>query len=507
MPNNEFGDFQTPIALAEQCLRLLDIPPDARILEPTCGIGNFLRAAATNIPTSERKGIEIQPDHAAAASSWGGVEVGNIFEIDLATRISWESKGPLYVVGNPPWVTSADLNRLGSGNLPPKENFKGARGLDAILGSSNFDVCEYIILKALNECRAERFTLGMLCKTQVARNVVQYAAKAKLPLARASIYRIDAMKWFEAGVDACWFVVVMDPAAPRDYTCIVHSDANAPSAGDSRFGIVDGLLVSDVDRYLTVRQADGSCPYEWRSGLKHDAAGVFELVATPGPTTKAGQPLDLEDEYVLPFLKSTDVFRGRHRNLSKWVIVPQKTFGADTRTLQHVAPKLWGFLIQNAVTLDGRKSSIYQNKPRFSVFGHGDYTYAPYKVAVSGLHKSAAFRLVAPLDGRPVVLDDTCYFIPFDDATEAAIVTATLSSSACTALIESLVFWDSKRPLTKRLLSRIDLSRLPVDPDEICDIAADLATEAHVPFDGDRAKQVIARFGRAFQSSPEPALF
>ena len=460
MPNNEHGDFQTPLPLALQCLRVLGLPGQARVLEPTCGAGSFLQAAATLSPGSERIGIELQEAYAAEAARWGDVRVGDIFRTSLA-EVGWERSAPLYVVGNPPWVTSADLNRMGSANLPRKENFKGAKGIDAILGSSNFDVAEYILLKVIDECGGEPFTLGMLCKTQVARRVIEHAASAGLPLAGAALHRIDAMRWFGAGVDACWFTVRVDPDAEPDHTCAVHPDLFAPGAEEeSRFGVVDGRLVADVARYHSVREADGTSPYVWRSGLKHDASSVFELVATPAPATKSGEVLDLEPEYVLPLLKATDIFRGRQRELTKWVIVPQQTFGAETDSLADRAPRLWAYLTAHGDALDGRRSSIYRNRPRFSVFGHGDYTYAPYKVAISGLHKSPVFRLVAPLDGRPVVLDDTCYFLPFTDPADAERATEVLNSPRCRDLIESMVFWDSKRPITKKLLARIDLARL-----------------------------------------------
>jgi hypothetical protein len=465
------------------------------VLEPTCGLGSFLEAAATISPSSERRGLEIQPDHAAVASKWGDVTVGNVFKTDLPSTVSWVGDGPLLIVGNPPWVTSAELNRMDSDNLPPKENFKGARGFDALLGSSNFDVCEYIILKALDEYRHEPFTLGMLCKTQVARNVIEFAASADLPLHGSSVYRIDAMKWFGAAVDACWFVASSSPVGTPDYIATIHEDLFKPDLIDPRrFGVVDGLMVSDVDRYVRVRAADGKSPYEWRSGLKHDASDVFELKAMPHPTTKAGQALDLESEWVFPFLKSTDIFRDRAQELTKWVIVPQKTFGADTATLEMQAPKLWAYLTANGDAIDGRKSSIYRNRPRFSVFGHGDYTWAPYKVAVSGLHKTPEFRLIGQIAGQPVVLDDTCYFLPFQDPTEAAVVTALLNSGAARDLIESMVFWDSKRPITKKLLARIDLNRLPADFGFVVDAAAEYAAQWDAPFDRVRADGLLTNF-------------
>ncbi|WP_447644184.1 hypothetical protein [Nocardioides zeae] len=176
MPNNEYGDFQTPLALALQCLRILEMPDNARVLEPTCGFGSFLEASAAIARSSERVGLEIQEDYAVQASKWGDVRVRDIFNTSLPDEVTWKSDAPLFVVGNPPWVTSAELNRMNSGNVPNKRNLKGAKGLEAVLGSSNFDVCEYIILKVLNEFQAHSFTLGMLCKTQVARNVIAYAA-------------------------------------------------------------------------------------------------------------------------------------------------------------------------------------------------------------------------------------------------------------------------------------------------------------------------------------------
>ncbi|PRY44326.1 hypothetical protein LY71_1164 [Geodermatophilus tzadiensis] len=205
--------------------------------------------------------------------------------------------------------------------------------------------------------------------------------------------------------------------------------------------------------------------------------------------------LNLEPAYVFPFLKSTDLFRGRHDTLSKWVIVPQTTFGAETASLAHIAPNLWQYLNANADLLDGRKSSIYRNRPRFSVFGHGPYTYAPYKVAISGLHKKPVFRLVAPLNGQPVVLDDTCYFLPFEDATEALITWAVLSSPACEDLVESLVFWDAKRPITKKLLSRIDVNLLPFGADAARSMASREATRLGIELNAERVESLLRRFG------------
>src|SRR5262245_66014529 len=65
----EFGDFQTPPALASQlCSRLAATAVDPRsIVEPTCGTGNFLRAALRAFPTvTHVLAVDINPAYVAA---------------------------------------------------------------------------------------------------------------------------------------------------------------------------------------------------------------------------------------------------------------------------------------------------------------------------------------------------------------------------------------------------------------------------------------------------------
>jgi hypothetical protein len=324
-------------------------------------------------------------------------------------------------------------------------------------------------------------TISLLCKTQVARNVLEHCAKRSLPIGAASLRLIDAKQWFGANVDACLFTVEIG-TGPASYLCDQFDsiDATTPAR---RFGVVDGRLVADVDEYRNGRLVDGACPLEWRQGMKHDAARVMELVdSTDGPRTRAGETLDVEPDHVFPLLKCTDVYRGRLA-LTKWVIVPQRALGADTSQLAKTAPRLWSYLNRNAAILDGRRSSIYRNRHRFGVFGIGDYSFAPYKVAVSGLHKAAEFRLIGPVDGRPVFVDDTCYLLPFDNVAEAALVLALLRSAAAQSLLRALAFWDSKRPITKRLLQRIDLGAVAhlVPPDEIAGAAAEALAALGAP--------------------------
>lgn len=465
MPNNEFGDFQTPVPLAQALVKTLPLRQWSHVLEPTCGIGNFLRAAVDAFPDSEVVGIETQPEYVAQAQSIAKVVHANIFDLDLAKDVPWTTPaGPTLVLGNPPWVTNAQLSTLGSENRPERTNFKNATGIEAITGSSNFDIAEYIWIKLLTEYSGRDAVIALICKTQVARNVLLYCAKLGLPVTSASLRLVDAKKWFNAAVDACWFTLELGSGTP-DYSADVYTDLDS-STTQTRIGVDAGQLVANVAAYERSRKFDGTCPVMWRQGVKHDATEAMELVEADGPTTKSGVPVEVETDYLYPLFKCTDVFRDKLDAVSRWMIVPQKHPGDDTASLKHVAPKLWAYLESHGALLDGRKSSIYRNRPRFCIFGVGDYTFTDYKIAISGFHKTPTFRMIGPYSGKPAVFDDATYLLPFSNVYECAAAHALLVGPETSDLIASLAFWDSKRPVTKKLLQRIDLLAIAESADQ-----------------------------------------
>lgn len=92
-----------------------------------------------------------------------------------------------------------------------------------------------------------------------------------------------------------------------------------------------------------------------------------------------------------------------------------------------------------------------------ALFGVGTYTFAPWRVAVSGFYKKLDFRVVGSFNDKPIVLDDTCYFVPCALKAEAVLVRDLLHSRPARELLSAFVFWDSKRPVTVGLLNRLDL--------------------------------------------------
>ena len=134
--------------------------------------------------------------------------------------------------------------------------------------------------------------------------------------------------------------------------------------------------------------------------------------------------------------------------------------GDETRIIRDQAPRTWAYLTNHADKLDRRKSSIYKNKPRFSIFGIGDYSFAQWKVAISGLYKKIQFSIIPPLDGKPAMVDDTCYFLPCTNRDEAILFADLLNSKAAHEFLHAFIFWDAKRPITADILKRLDLIAL-----------------------------------------------
>ena len=165
----------------------------------------------------------------------------------------------------------------------------------------------------------------------------------------------------------------------------------------------------------------------------------------------------LEPQFLFPMLKSSEVANGTVAEPTRWMLVTQSTTGDDTNRIESEAPRTWSYLCVHADRLDRRGSAIYRNRARFSVFGVGPYTFAPWRVAISGFYKKLDFRTVGSFEGKPIVLDDTCYFVPCGSKAEAEFVHDLLCAEPAQELLGAFTFWDSKRPITVGLLSRLDL--------------------------------------------------
>ena len=387
------------------------------------------------------------------------MEQGDFFRTDWP-RILGKGEGSWLVLGNPPWVTNAELGLLNSTNLPVKSNVQGHRGLDALTGKANFDISEWMVLQQVGWLKERHGWIAMLLKTAVARKILRQTWKRGQPVGRAAVFAVDAMHHFGVAVNACLLVLPVQPSQPSQSCDVFDRLEDLEPRGT--VGYHDGMLIADVDAFMARRHLLGcNRDYVWRSGIKHDCAKVMDLTCSRDGrfVNGLGKVVEVEDTCLFPMLKSSDVAKEKPCS-NRMMIVPQRKIGQDTCHVQRDAPRTWAYLCAHGEQLDGRRSVIYRGKPRFSVFGVGDYTFAPWKVAVSGFYQVPRFVKVGPVGGKPVVFDDTVYFLPCRSQDEADFVHSLVQSKPYCHLLHGMIFAAEKRPVTAEVLRRISLDRV-----------------------------------------------
>lgn len=475
----EYGDYQTPIDFAEKvCHYLKDyrhLEPSV-IVEPTCGLGNFLKSSLL-FNANEYYGIEINPKYCEVCRNSindGRVNIINSDFFTFSSKALIKDNRQILVIGNPPWVTNSTLSTLDSDNLPIKANFKRLKGIDAITGASNFDICEYIILQLIDEYRDTNTVISMLCKTSVARNVFKELKRNYIAFSSCDVLEFNAAKVFGINANACVLIIQLSEEAITSNICNVY-DFECPETVKSQFGYSNGQLYSNLD--ADAESFDGHCCFEWRQGVKHDCSKVMELTMRNG-SLQNGQKenVQIEADIVFPLIKSSMFKAPIIHSFSKFVIVTQKKAREETEHLEYETPKTWEYLNDNIELFESRKSSIYRGAPPFSMFGVGDYSYSRYKVGVSGFYKRPLFSVLYSDDEKPVMTDDTSYFICFDSFDMAYIAMLLLNSKKVQRFLTSIAFLDAKRPYTKKVLERIDFDKIVacLSTDELTKIEQEL---------------------------------
>lgn len=477
-----YGDYQTPLDFAEKVCCFLrqerNINPDVA-LEPTCGIGGFLKSSL--IFNAKRYiGIEINPEYCQICRESlrdERVQIINADIFDINLREFKENN--LLVIGNPPWVNNSELGALGSSNLPQKSNFKEIRGIDALTGAGNFDICENIILRLIDAFQNTNSTIAMLCKTSVARNIFHELKRKRINFERCEIIEFNASKIFDVNVSACLLLIQLTSEIISPDVCYVSS-FEEPHAIRTSLCYASGRLRSSNG---TDDDFDGKCPLKWRQGVKHDCAKVMELRYNDGILKNGfGEEVSIEPNLVYPLIKSSMFKSPIIADSPKRVIVTQKKAGQDVGSLKDDFPKTWEYLNRYKELFDKRKSSIYKKSSPFSMFGVGDYTFANYKVGISGFYKKPLFVVLSQQNNKPFVLDDTSYFVSAPSYDAAYVTMLYLNSDRVQDFLKSIAFQDSKRPYSKKVLERIDIFKIhrTITFQELLETEKNLGLESHL---------------------------
>ena len=470
----EYGDFQTNQFLAQKVVDYtFSKSSDFEfVLEPTCGKGNFLLAAIQQSKKLKKVvGVEIYQPYVwetkfKILEHFISTKENTIPEIDIihanAFEFSYEDLAKstqdlkTLIIGNPPWVTNSELGSIDSKNLPQKSNFKKHSGFEAITGKGNFDIGEYISLIMLRCFDRHNGAFAFLIKNSVVKNLIYDQKQNKFRIGQSENLNINSKKEFNVSVNACLFLTHLN--CEPELTCTAFDFYTKDKL--TTFGWYRDKFVYSVQDYDESSIVDGNSTFVWRSGVKHDCSKVMELEQVNGHLKNAlGEEINLENNLTYGLLKSSDLKEDKTNSFRKLTIITQKKIGQETKYIKDKYPLTYNYLTTHKEYFDKRKSSIYKDKPSFSIFGIGDYSFAPYKIAISGLYKSTHFTLVSPSNSKPIMLDDTCYFIGFESLKMAEIAHYLVNSELVQKFLKSIIFSDSKRSINKDTLMRIDFAR------------------------------------------------
>ena len=445
------GDYQTPAAFALEIAGFvksrLSFSPHL-VVEPNCGEGAFVLAAMVQFKKSTVQGFELDGSKldtlrdSALLPKRVALTEANFFDVDWAANLAGEG---CLVLGNPPWVAASRLGELDSDNRPTVKLELGHSGIEHKTGESNYDIAEYMALALCKELAGKaRGALAFLVKASTARRLAIHLQRSRAT--DVEFYRIEGKKHFGVSV-ACGLVLVQFQTAGTEAQYREYSTLSDGAAART-LTIRAGHLIAPARPDLAFISGQ-----KWRSGVKHDAADILELAPSNGVLiNKQGTAAGLPSAAVFPFIKSSDLAKGvvsPHRRL----IVPPGGFLSYSAAAYVPTEALMAYLVKNANYFDRRKSAVYSDKDRFSVFGVGAYSFKPWKVAISAFSKTPVFHIVPPHEGRPVLFDDTVYFVSFDTEAEAGVAFARLTGNSYLAALSERMFIDDMRPVKAKMLN------------------------------------------------------
>jgi len=206
------------------------------------------------------------------------------------------------------------------------------------------------------------------------------------------------------------------------------------------------ILVRKGEKPIKTLQTSNS--YEVRHGVVNDLNSVFFIKILDkvngnllienvqiGKKKVRNVKTKIEKDLIYPIIKP--------RHIKKWIIkgyyyiiIPHKKHGRNNESeLRINYPKTYKYLFSFKRELLKRASRWFKggDKPFYSLFGIGDYTFKPFKVVWSSIGYLPAFAVADKVDDKyigkkEIIPDNTISYIPFDSENEAYYICGILNS-------------------------------------------------------------------------------
>jgi hypothetical protein len=479
-----FGRYDTPTGLAELAVESVrdgdardGVPTDDSrdggtddsrgadfrdriVLDPGCGAGAFLAAAArakldafvddadgaldaaaaadaaTRIARSAR-GFDVNPAAVRASRLALVLAVRPLLRRDavssfaprvvLADAVTTTAADPPLdgaradvLLGNPPWLTWDSLTprvkdrwRDGPMATPDLDLFT-RRGRDARLGYANDDLSLPFAWTCVHELLRDggraAFVLKRDLTTGPAGELLRRRRVGDRPLSMRRVHDFGSLSPFGREVAAGTALYRLDVGTAAG------ADDRIPTTRWSRDGetpAFDSLtamrrtLAAEETALVPADPAAEASPWV-RADAERRALGPSDYRIRHGvkDDAKAVYALDretieahdIEPDHVYPYLKSKHVVKYGLFGHDRH-LVPQRLAGEDNAdAVRRETPNTYAYLESNRERLEARGSSWFDDGPFYSLFGLGPYTWADYKVVWCRLGFKPHFAVVSTVE-------------------------------------------------------------------------------------------------------------
>lgn len=527
------GTFSLPRSIVEQNLldRLLSLIEDT--VPQYYPIADFRKLLNKKIPEIKDSDLtEIETFYNKL------VELHKSDKNRIWVKIIQNSFAPLlysnfdYVIGNPPWIKWDFLSEEYKEKLrllyQDVYNLFSYKGIKARMGYSHDDLSILFTYIAMDKYLKNKGTLGFVLKQTLFKSIAgkefrkfQITKKNEIiPIKIMIVHDILELKPFGSGAEAS--VAVLKKNEKTEYPVpyikwTKKSKENVPKLASlnyvkkiterTEFKAYPDPFSGDMTDVWVLIPKDSKLPkinrtknyYLPRHGVVNDLNSVFMLKINSKKESGLLSITNLSDFGKKKVKKITTEIEPnliysliKPDNIKKWkvdgyyyILLPCKKDSENNESdLRVNYPNTYSYLNRFKKELLSRKSKWFkgEDKPFYSLFGIGEYTFKPFKVVWCCMSYKPNFSVVSKVTDKfigikPLIPDNTIGNISFDSEKEAHFVCAVLNSEKA-KLLFSMRSSKSKWGISIEMVKKIPIPRFnPKDKEHLK--LSELSMKAH----------------------------
>lgn len=422
-----------------------------------------------------------------------------------------------YVVGNPSWVNWESLPDLYREQTKPLWNRYGLfslSGYKARLGGGKKDIAMLFTYVAVDKYLKENGILGFLItqsvfKTEAGEGFRNFTIPRKEFLKVLKVHDMVELKPFESASNMTAIIILKKTKEKTEYPIqyiqwkkikrgSIYTDLTIAEVLDQTKKI--NLLAQPIDpkknnsalfttpkNLLKLKNITNKSEYTAYEGVNNGgASGVYwikilqklpngdiliENLHKVGKKKVEKTQARIEPDLIYPLIKSRNVKKWNLKKDYTYCIMaqdPKKRIGYSEKYLKRNYPKTHGYLYKfKEILLKRALYKKYFNKksaPFYTMFGIGEYTFAPYKVVWNQMGTNLKAVVTASVKDvyigeRVIIPEHVLAFVPFENELEAHYLCAIMNSSIVNFLIQSYSVKGSKSFAPPDILEFLNLKK------------------------------------------------